>query len=305
MHPPEDRRSLIPYLALGFAVTVWGASFVAASHLLKVLDPLTLATARFTIASLFFAGPFVVALKRRTISGRDLLRMAFLGQLAFSTYFWLQYTGVKLTNSGIAAILVVGLLPCATALLAPLGGDPWPGSRAWAALAIGFLGVAAVTWAKPPDGSVPKDIRLGALCLIANAFGFAVYSLLTRKWMKGRDPMTLTGGAMIFGSLGLILMCLASGPQRLEKLVTLDATQLAALGFLTLFCSVAGYFAWSFALSRLEASRATVWIYGEPIVAMGLAHFILHERYGKMALAGAAAIAVSVAVVTWKKPGNG
>lgn len=285
-------------------MTVWGASFVAARHLLETLDPLTLATARFAIASLFFAGPFIVALKRRTISGRDLLRMAFLGQLAFSTYFWLQYTGVQLTNAGIAAILVVGLFPSATALLAPLGGDPRPGARAWTALALGFLGVAAVTMAKPAEGSGPADFRLGALCLIANAFGFAVYSLLTRRWMKGVAPVTLTGGAMIFGSIGLILMSLASGPHRWGTLMTLDATQLAALGFLTLFCSVAGFFAWSYALSRMEASRAAVWIYFEPIVAMALGHLLLHERYGAAALAGAAAIAVSVIIVSRKATGD-
>ena len=304
MHPPSSPSKVLPLVALSFAVTVWGASFVAARHLLKSLDPLTLATARFAIASLFFAGPFALALKRRAVSGRDLLKMAFLGQLAFSTYFWLQYTGVQLTNAGIAAILVVGLFPSATALLAPLGGDRRPGARVWIALGIGFLGVAAVTMAKPDEGTGPADFRLGALCLVANAFGFAVYSLLTRRWMKGVAPATLTGGSMIFGSLGLVLMSLAAGPHRLGAVLTLDATQLAALAFLSLFCSVAGFFAWSFALSRMEASRAAVWIYGEPVVAMALGFTLLEERYGGLALAGAAAIAASVIVVNWRNDGR-
>jgi hypothetical protein len=37
--------------------------------------------------------------------------MAFLGQIAFSLYFWLQYTGVQQTNASISSILVVGLIP--------------------------------------------------------------------------------------------------------------------------------------------------------------------------------------------------
>ena len=287
----------LPGIAIGFAVTVWGSSFVAARHLLKTLDPLALATLRFAIASLFFVGPFALALKRRTLSGRDLLKMAFLGQLAFSTYFWLQYTGVKLTNAGIAAILVVGLFPSATAVLAPLGGDRRPGPRTWAALVLGFLGVTAVTMAGPGEGSVSADYRLGALCLIANAFGFAVYTLLTRRWMKGVAPVTLTGGSMIFGSLGLVVMSLAAGPHRLGPVLALDSTQLAALAFLSLFCSVAGFFAWSFALARMEASRAAVWIYGEPVIAMSLGYVLLEERYGAPALAGAVAIAISVVLV--------
>jgi drug/metabolite transporter (DMT)-like permease len=262
------------------------------------MDPLTLATARFTIASLFFAAPFIAALVRRTISGRDLLKMAFLGQLAFSTYFWLQYAGVQKTNAGVAAILVVGLFPLATALLAPLGGDRRPGWRVWAALALGFAGVAAVTLSKPQGVSKDADYFLGALCLVANAFAFAIYSLLTRRWMKGVPPATLTGGAMIFGSVGLLLMCAASGGVPWDSLARLDSTQWAALAFLIFFCSVAGFYAWSFALSRIEASRAAVWIYGEPVIAMALGAGWLGERYGPVALAGAAAIAVSAVAVS-------
>ncbi|HZN62737.1 MAG TPA: EamA family transporter, partial [Planctomycetota bacterium] len=69
MHPPSSPSKVLPIVALSFAVTVWGSSFVAARHLLKTLDPLALATLRFAIASLFFVGPFALALKRRTISG--------------------------------------------------------------------------------------------------------------------------------------------------------------------------------------------------------------------------------------------
>ena len=293
----NSSSTLLPTLALGFAVAAWGASFVAARHLLRTLDPLTLAAARFTLASLFFAGPFVASLVRRSIRGRDLLRMAFLGQLAFSTYFWLQYVGVQKTNAGVAAILVVGLFPSATALLAPLGGDPRPGARAWAGLLLGFFGVAAVTLAKSNGIEVGKGYLLGAVCLVANAFGFAIYSLLARRWMKDVAPATLTGGAMIFGAIGLLIFVAPSAPDAWNSLVALDRTQWAALGFLVLFCSVAGFHAWSFALSRMEASRAAVWIYAEPVVAMALGHTLLGERYGVQALAGAAAIAASVFLV--------
>ena len=297
MPSPNPSSKLLPTLALAFAVTAWGASFVAARHLLKTLDPLTLAAARFTLASLFFAGPFVVSLIRRTIRGRDLLRMAFLGQIAFSTYFWLQYVGVQKTNAGVAAILVVGLFPSATALLAPLGGDPRPGARAWAGLLLGFLGVAAVSLAKSNGVVAGKDYFLGALCLVANAFGFAIYSLLSRRWMKDVAPATLTGGAMIFGAIGLLILVTPSAPAAWTSLRALEPTQWAALGFLVLFCSVAGFHAWSFALSRMEASRAAVWIYAEPVVAMALGHTMLGERYGALALGGAAAIAASVFLV--------
>lgn len=292
-------------MAVAFAVTVWGASFVAARHLLEpgsldrtALDPLTLAAARFAIASLIFAAPFAVALIRRTISGRDLIRMALLGQIGFSTYFWLQYTGVKHTNAGVASVLVVGLFPSATAVLAPLFGERKLSGRAWAALLLGFVGVAILAMERPGQGSGRGRFLVGAACCVANAFGFAVYSLLSRRWMKSVAPLTMTAGAMILGTLGLLAFSLVKGGSGWSSMKSLDATQWGALAFLSVFCSVFGYFAWNFALTRIEASRAAVWIYTEPVIAMGLALVLLGERYGWPAIAGVTAIALSVVVVS-------
>lgn len=300
MHAP-NRPPVLPWLAIGFAVLVWGASFVAARHLLRPdgpdrasLSPITLAAARFTIASVFFALPFGAALVRRELSASDLLRMALLGQLAFSTYFWLQYTGVRNTNAGVAALLAVGLMPTATGVLAPLGGERRPSWRSWGALLLGFLGVAVLTLGRPAENSGTGEFALGALCLAGNAFAFAAYSLLARRWMARIGPVTLTGGAMISGAIGLLAMAALTEPQPLSSLSALDAGQWGALAFLTLVCSVAGYFAWNFALSRVEASRAAVCIYAEPVVAVALGIVVLDERHGLTALAGAAAIAASI-----------
>jgi len=304
--PPEIQPSKGPAAAaIGFAVTAWGASFVAARHLLspdapgrQALDPVTLAAARFTLASLFFLGPFAGALIRRQVSGRDLVRMALLGQVAFSTYFWLQYTGVQKTNAGIASILVIGLTPSATALLSRFAGESRLTGAAWGGLLLGFLSVAALALEKPVKVTTGSDFLVGALCLVGNAFAFSAYSILSRRWMKGLRPLTLTAGTMIFGTLGLVLLSFAISPGGWRGLGGLDAVQWSALLYLSIACSVAGFFAWTFALSRIEASRAMVWLYAEPVVAMILGAALLGERYGWSAFAAAGAIAVSVALVT-------
>ena len=309
MHDLSNRSKTPAAFAIAFAILVWGGSFVAARHLLKpppgrtALDPLLLAAVRFSIASLVFAIPFAAALLRRAVTGRDLLRMVFLGQIAFSTYYWLQYTGVQKTNAGIASILVVGLLPSAIAVLAPLAGEKRPPFRSWIALLVGFLGVAILALEKPLEVSSTGAFVLGAACLVANAFGFAVYSILSRRWLTEVKPFTLTAGGMIFGTLGLIAMTTIADPGGWATLKSLDGIQWTAILYLSLACSVFGYLAWNFALSRIEASRASVWIYAEPVIALALGMSILGERYGWTAFAGTAAIAASVIVVTVQKRG--
>ena len=308
MHPTPAQSKLLPALAIASVVWLWGGSFVAARHLLHasspgspILDPITLAAARFTLAALFFLVPFVIALVRRELTGRDLLRIALLGQIGFSTYFWLQYTGVRNTNAGLASILAVGLLPSAAAVLAPLGGERRPSGRAWLALLLGFGGVVAITIEKPVDLSGSRTFLVGALCLTANAFAFATYSLLSRRWMKDVSPLTLTGGAMIAGSIGLLAMAAANGSAPVAALAALRPSQWGALAYLVVGCSVGAYFAWTWALTRIEASRATVCIYGEPVVAMILGALLLGESYGPWAFIGAAAVAASV-LLAFMKP---
>src|SRR5207302_1898629 len=146
--PPRAVNSILIYAGIWFAVIAWGTSFVAARTLLHVegagqasLSPVVLAALRFGIASLFFIFPLAKAILRRQVSLRKLLLMACLGQIAFSLYFWLQYTGVQNTNASISSILVVGLIPVVTAFLSQFFGEKPLSPATFSALLLGFLGV--------------------------------------------------------------------------------------------------------------------------------------------------------------------
>lgn len=305
MPHPTKASTALAWGAVVFAVVVWGGSFVAARHLLNPeapdrtrLAPLTLAAVRFAIASLFFVPILAAALRRGQLTRRDLWRMVLLGQIAFSTYFWLQYTGVQKTNAGLSSILAVGLMPSVTAVLAPKAGEERTRLGAWAGLLLGFLGVGAIVLDRPFDAAATLDFAIGALCLTGNAVAFAVYSLLSRRWMKETPPLVMTAGTMVSGTAGLLVLAAIADPAGPGRLASLEIPQWGAILYLALACSVGGYAAWTFALSRIEASRATVWIYTEPVTAMALGALVLGERYGAFALAGTGAVALSVIVTT-------
>jgi drug/metabolite transporter (DMT)-like permease len=302
----RKRGHALALAGVWFAVAAWGASFVAARLLLHAtaprqtaLSPTVLAAARFSIASLFFLVPLARAVARRQVSGRDLLLMALLGQLAFSLYFWLQYTGVQRTNASTASILVVGLIPLATLVLSQRLGQEQPRLETFGAFLLGFLGVALVVLRGGVLVSPDPGFLVGALCLVGDAFAFAAYATLSKRWMRALSPLVVTGGTMVSGACGLLLLSLLDAPQqRWSDLARLDARQWAALLYLALICSVAAYFAYNVALSRLAASRAALALYVEPVVAVLLGVSLLGERLSWQTLAGAAAIGLSVAIVT-------
>src|SRR5690242_21312001 len=169
------------YALLLFVVLLWGGSFVAARALLApphggtALTPTMLATVRFLLASAVFLPILAARQRTRPIRWRDVPTFLLLGQLGISIYFLMQYTGVRLTNAGIAAVTVIGLTPLATMVISGVAlREPLGGKRALALLA-GAAGVAIVV----SQGGLRLDagggFLLGAFCLVGNAVMFAIY----------------------------------------------------------------------------------------------------------------------------------
>ncbi len=300
---------LLVYAGIWFAVVAWGISFVAARILLHplatgqaTLSPTVLAALRFSIASLFFVVPLGRAILRRQVSGRDLLLMALLGQIIFSLYFWLQYTGVQRTNASISSILVVGLIPVVTACLSQFFGEERPSSITFGALLLGFVGVAIIVLQGQFSVRLEASFAFGAFCLLGNAFAFAIYVHLSKCWMKDISPLVMTAGTMISGALGLVLLSLLDPVNnRWSEVARLDTIQWAAMLFLAIVCSVIAYFVYNVALTRVDASRAAVYIYFEPVVTVLLGVMLLDERLTWQIVIGAAAIGGSVALVNLVK----
>jgi drug/metabolite transporter (DMT)-like permease len=307
------RERIVAYLLLACAVTLFGGSFVAARSLLAPADPaaqrltpLALAAARFGLAGIVFV-PILLARRARRarsanpgarLSRGDLLRIAFLGQIGISFFFWIQYIGVQLTNAGVSALLTVGLTPLMTAAFAAWWiGEPFRRSYA-IAFALGFAGTAVVA-AQGGAGlsfGFSRDFALGAVCLIINALCFAVYSTLIRDLRARIDPLTMTAGVNITGALGLILLAALLDDWR--AIGNLAAGQWLAVGYLAIGCSVIAFFGLIYALSKLEAGRVSAWNYLEPPIALLFGVLLLGEQVGLPSLLGGLLIGGAVWVVS-------
>jgi drug/metabolite transporter (DMT)-like permease len=292
-------------LGIWFAILCWGGAYVAARFLLHpenpstpAMSPLILATVRFSIASLFFVIPLIRAIKRDAITGRQIGLMILLGQLSFSLYFWFQYVGIQQTNASISSILGVGLIPTVTAFLARILGTERLKISFYGALCLGFLGVAIIVFQQPFRVSLQSGFLLGTLCLIGNTFFFALYSNLSKRWMRDISPVVMTGGTMISGTIGLFFLSfLDPAHNQWSQVTLLDGTQWIALLFLAVGCSVLAYFAYNVALSKMDASRVAVYIYFEPVITVLLSIVFLGERITWQILAGTVVIGASVIIV--------
>jgi len=244
---------------------VWGLSFVAARVALTTLTPLLLATLRFAIASLVFTPVIISAVRRGILTLLDLRELALLGLLSITVYFYLQYTGVKYAGAGISALLVVGLIPVLTGVASMVLLREKFGIEKQFGIGLGLLGVAFIALPKLILGDVDVLFYLGVGSLLADSLLFALYSTMSRRIVNRLNtPIVVTAYPMVMGTLALIPLSVTSD-WTLIRALTFD--QWLSILYLSLVCSCLGYFLWSFALSKLEAVNAAVWLYLEPVAA--------------------------------------
>jgi len=245
---------------------IWGLSFVAASVVLTTLPPVILAAVRFLIAAAIYSPVILWEYSRGNKPSRaDLKELAALGFLSISIYFWLQYTGVAYAGAGVSAVLVTGLIPVLTGLAGTVILKESFNMKKGLGITLGLAGVVLIALPKLLVSNVDWLFFVGVLCLLGNAVCWSLYSTLSRRLMKRiGKPLMVTAYTTFFGMLFLLPMSLTAS---WGTVAALSSSQWWSILYLAVICSSGGYLLWNYALNKMEAVKATTWLYLEPVAA--------------------------------------
>jgi drug/metabolite transporter (DMT)-like permease len=298
------RHGVRVWLALLTVYVVWGSTFIALAIVIRDLPPFLAMSVRHLIAGGVL---LAVALPRgdraRDPVGRRQIAAAFVfGGLLFVTghgsLAWAQQT----VPAGVAALLV-GTIPIWMALFDRIGFGKRLPAKAYAGIAVGFLGLAFLF---DPFGKGSVD-RVGALVIVLGAMCWAVGSLYSRGAPLPGRPIVSAGLASLCGGILCACVSLVSGEVG-EATWTQDAV--LALAYLIVVGSLVGFTTYVWLLRVAPISLVSTYAYVNPIVAVALGWLVLGEDVTtQMAVAGAAVL-VSVAVIlrsggTSLEPGRG
>ena len=279
---------------------IWGLSFVAARMALQTITPILLATVRFIIASLIFI-PILIREYRRgnTLKSWDLIELMLLGFLGISLYFWLQYTGVKYVGAGISALLVIGFIPIFTGFVSTFILKEDFNIQQMSGVVLGLFGIVLITIPGLLLDEVDLLFYIGIICLLLNAACWALYSTLSRRLMhRIKNPSLVTAYVTILGTIILASMSITSDWSMINSL---QPEQWLSIFYLSLVCSCVGYFLWSFALSRMEAVKAAIWLYLEPIAAFIGEAVIFSIIPSPLTMIGGGIIITGALITTWAR----
>ena len=198
------------YLLVTVSAFFWGANFVLAGPVLADLPPLWAAAIRFVLGAALM---FIVAGLRRegllVLLRRHAAAYLLLGIVGITAFNLLFFFALQSTSANNAA-LIMAINPLLTALLAAafLGERPTP--RHLLALPIALLGVLVVI----SHGDIGKLASLGFshgdLLMLAATLSWAMYNVLTRRFMPQGSAIANTSWIMAVGAILLLATALGS-----------------------------------------------------------------------------------------------
>jgi drug/metabolite transporter (DMT)-like permease len=284
------RSDRAAYLALAAMAVCFGGTWVPAAVAVDSVPPFTIAALRFGMASvLLFAWARLANRPLSPIGRRDLPMILGLAVTAVAGYNWLFLTALTLAPAADGAIIVPGLAPVFTAVIAGFVLREQLGPRGFAGLGIAAVGLLLVVG---PGGEAGGTRLLGDALFVAGAVLWGVYSVLARIASRRFDAVSTTLYGTALGTL--ILIPLALTERGGEALAGAPIEALAGIGYLAVFGTVAAFVLLNLGVARIGAARASAFALLVPVVGVLTSVALLGEELGPLTVIGGIVVLVGL-----------
>lgn len=248
------------YLGLGLQVLISAGTYLCGKRAMEELPPLTVILWRFLVSGALFVPLLLLTPGPKLPPRSEWRRVLFLGFLAGPVNQVLFFTGLSRSTAAHAALLYA-LTPMGVYVLSLLRGHERPTTRASVGISTALIGVVVLLFGRGlahARGSLEGD-----LLILAAVCAWVVYTTEGRPFATSHGPIRATAWSMVAATLLMLPSALFTHPGRALEASPAAMASIAYLGVLT---SVVAYLLWSYALSKLPASRVAIFSNLQPPV---------------------------------------
>jgi len=287
----------LPDLVLLAVNALYSTSYVASRVVLEHIPPATLALIRLSLGALvlILACRGRLALGGHTpVSGADRWRIAAMGIVGFAAAFALSHWGIVRSTATNAALLII-VEPMSVILLAPslLGERLTRREGVGAILALAGTVLVVVNGIPGLSEHLVPHWR-GDVLLILAGIAYGSYSLFGRGVLLRHDPLRVTAQSIVWGALAMAPV--AALEMAAFRTVAWSPGLLLGVIYLALVITAFGYLIWNWALARIPAPRAAIFLSLQPVLGAGLGIVLLGEAFTVFTAVGGALIVAGLVV---------
>ena len=279
------------HLIAVLTVCIWGSTFIATKTLINQgLTPVEIFTYRFSLAYLCLLAFCHQKLMANTWRDEGLFLLA--GLTGGSLYFISENSALEITMASNVSPIVCST-PVLTVLLSSFFFKEKLRKGFIAGSLVALSGVTLVVF----NGSVFLKLNpLGDCLTLLAALSWAFYSLILRQMGNKYSTLFITRKVFFYGLITMILyLPFAPSSFHLERLCY--PLVYGNLLFLGIVASMLCYLSWNACVRIIGASRASNYLYINPLVAVWASHLFLSEPITPTALLGAGLIIGGVYIV--------
>jgi drug/metabolite transporter (DMT)-like permease len=226
------------------------------------------------------------------VSTRDRWRIFWMGVLGFAGAFALGNWGIARSTASNAALLIT-VEPTAVILLSPILLGERLRAREWAGAALAVIGGAVVMLNGVPGLTVALAPHWrGDLLLVLSGLAYASYSLIGREVLGRYPALPVTAWSILWGAAAMVPLAAAEWVAGHRPRLTPAAV--AGTLYLAVVMTALGYAAWNYALERVDAPRAAIFLNIQPLLGALLGVWWLGEPLTAFMVLGGALILLGV-----------
>jgi drug/metabolite transporter (DMT)-like permease len=274
----------------------WGSTYTAIRIGAAEMPALLLAGLRFSVAGVILLA-WCRARKFKIIyPARTMLTLAAISLLLLFVGNVGLVIAEKTVPSGLSSLgfAVMPLYVAVIELLLPRG-ESLP-LRGWIGLLIGFAGLAALLWPSLHNALVGnRELLIALIALLGGAFSWAVGSLLSRHAHLAVNSFVAASWQMVIaGGFDLLLGTALGNWHEFH----FNHAAFWSLAYLITCGSLLGYTGFVYLLEHVPVAKVMSYTYVNPVVAVLLGIFLLHERPEPTEFVGMAGIVFAVFLLT-------
>jgi drug/metabolite transporter (DMT)-like permease len=271
------------------AASIWGGMYVVSDVVLETIPPFTLLAIRLIMGTIVLwfwrvrQMPFPSTLDRWRLMGVGIVGFGIsVGAQFVGTDLSTAVNGSLITSASPAFILVFAVLILRENLTL---------MRIFAVL-LATIGVIVIIDLR--EATFSSDTFVGDMALAVAAITWGLYSVLVRQVSRNHNTLIITFFAFL-GGMTLIIP-LAILEQTHEGIGEIDLEILLGVLYLGIISTAAAMWLWNRAFALVDANRASLFFFAQPVVGTLLGVLLLHQDLTTNILLGGMMIIAGVLV---------
>lgn len=293
--------NLLKDLKLTFAILavaiIWGTTFLSIRVAVETIPGWFVAGIRQLLASIIM---LIVLLYRKELLWIGWKNLKY--QLLFSTLMLIVANGMTTVAEENVTSSLASLISACSPIIVFLGsvliGLQKFSLKALLGLILCFSGILFIFWDGIQDLANP-DYRMGVFYLLIAIFGWASGTIFTKKLTIPSTNITLN---LFYQFLfaGIVQIGLAFLFSEHYNFENWSLKSISATIYLAIFGSVAAFFAFHYALTKISAVQVSILSYVNTIISIFLSWLILHESISAKFILASVLIIGGVFMINYK-----